>query len=308
MAEQNKELQKKAPTILEYVENLSKDVMREIEAKKSTGLVLPKSYAVQNALTSALFKIKETVDRDKKLALSVCTPDSVKQALVDMAVKGLDPAKTQCYFIVYGNKLTMFESYFGIIHRAKQSDQTIASIHAEVVYAKDKLAYSIGHGTKHITVHEQDPDNVDLKNIKGAYATILYKDGTDSSEYMSWQQILNSWTKSQTKGDSSTHKLHPEEMAKRTVLKRLVKSVVNTANDSQLLADVDDIEDQQDEAEATEAIDITPPDVEYGQSVDIPDAEPEPEPPAPAQKKPAEKAKPIEQEQSFLDELPDILK
>ena len=256
----NKELQKaekKPQTMQEYVSSLSSGIMSELDKRQKQGLTLPKNYAAQNALSAAIFKIKETVDKSKQPALSVCTPDSIKQAVMEMLVKGLAPSKTQCYFIVYGNKLTMFESYFGLLHRAKESDPNIKDIYGEVVYAKDKFKYRLRRGAKEIVEHEQEPENIDLKNIKGAYATILYRDGTEVSEYMAWAQIQNSWSKGQTKGDSDAHKLSPEEMAKRTVLKRLVKNVVNTSSDEELLKD---IKDEADELEATEPIDITPDD------------------------------------------------
>lgn len=268
MAEKGLQKSEKKLTMKEYVDNLTSGITAELDKRQKQGLTLPKNYAAQNALSAAIFKIKETVDKSKQPALSVCSPDSIKQAVMEMLVKGLDPSKTQCYFIVYGDKLTMFESYFGLLHRAKESDPNIKDIYGEVVYAKDKFKYRLRRGAKEIVEHEQEPENIDLKNIKGAYATILYRDGTEVSEYMSWQQIQNSWSKGQTKGDSDAHKLSPEEMAKRTVLKRLVKNVVNTSSDEQLLKD---IEEEADELEATEPIDITPEEeLEAEEGTDMP--------------------------------------
>lgn len=295
-----KEVAKTQPaTMAEYVTSISTQVMNDLNKRKASGLIVPKNYAPANALAAALFKIQETVDRDKRAALSVCTPDSVKQALTEMLVKGLDPNKTQCYFIVYGKKLTCFESYFGLVHRAKIADPNIKEIYSEIVYAKDKFAYTLKRGAKQITMHEQDPDNIDLKDIKGAYAVIVYKDDTEIAEYMSWAQILGSWSKSQTKDNSDTHKVFADQMAQRTVLKRLVKSVVNTSDDSVLLADVDYADEQADAQEATEYIDVTPPEEDIRH-------QPEPEPqPEPQQQEQQPAADPIAE--GWPEELPEVL-
>ena len=297
----NKLQAKKPATMAEYVDDLNKKVMNELEKRKNAGYIIPKNYAPQNALTTALYKIQEEVkDKNQKPALSVCTPESVKQALIGMLTKGLDPAKTQCYFIVYGNKLTMTESYFGLVHRAKEADPNIDRITAQIVYAKDEFDFGYENGEMVILKHKPSPDNIDLKNIKGAYATIIYKDGKTISDYMTWKQITDAWSKSQTKGNSDTHEKFADQMAKRTVLKRLVKSVVNTANDSQLVADIDEIDEEQEALEATETIDITPPDEETEDYYEEePDEEPEPPKKAPAKKQP---------EPDDFDDLPDILK
>jgi recombination protein RecT len=199
------------------------------------------------------------VDKDKRLALSVCTEDSVKQALLDMLQQGLSPAKKQCYFIVFGNKLTMLTSYFGEVAKAKAADPSIADIFAEVVYIKDAFKYGIKRGYKQVIEHLQEPENIDLKQIKGAYATIVYHDGTERSDYMTLEQIHNSWARGQTKGASDAHKLAPEEMCKKSVLRRLCKMVYNTSDDFEIITQRDQIEQDIDEQENSQTIDITPP-------------------------------------------------
>ena len=251
--------EQKQLTIVEYVEKLTGSILMELQSKQAQGLVLPPRYAANNALLAAMYKIKNTVNRDKKPALTVCKPDSIKQAVTEMLTKGLDPNKQQCYFIVYGDQLTLFESYFGIVHRLKESNPDVKDVFSEVVYNKDKFAYSMAQGHKVITLHEQAPENVDLTQIKGAYATIVYRDGSEQSEYMTMQQIRNSWARGQTKGDSDAHRLAPEEMSKRTVLKRLAKPLLNTENDEEMLeGQISAINEKAAENEATTSIDITP--------------------------------------------------
>jgi len=333
MAEKDKQLiEKPQLTLNQYVEQITGNIMQEIQTKQSQGLVLPPRYVAQNALLAAIFKIKQTVDKEKNLALSVCTKDSIQSAVVEMMTKGLDPNKNQCYFIVYGDKLTLFPSYFGILHMAKESDPNIKDIYGEVVYDGDTFKYQIKSGTKVITQHEQDIDNIDLTKIKGAYATIVYRDGHETSEYMSIQQIRNSWSRGTTKGNTDAHELAPEEMCKRTVLKRLVKSTINTSNDENLLTNISEVDEEAEQNEATVPIDITPKG-EYEmpkealpvKQVEAPKAkEPEPVVPEPPKQKTytkvqankeavkakeeAKKQEPAEEPDWGQMELPDILK
>ena len=72
---------------------------------KSGELHLPGDYSAANALKSAWLILQSTLDRDKKPVLTSCTRDSIANALFDMIVQGLSPAKDQCYFIAYGNQL-----------------------------------------------------------------------------------------------------------------------------------------------------------------------------------------------------------
>ena len=176
--------EQKQLSVTEYVEKLTGSIVMDLQSKQAQGLVLPPKYAANNALMAAMFKIKETVDRNKQPALSVCKPDSIKQAVMEMLTKGLDPNKLQCYFIVYGDKLTLFESYFGIVHRLKASNPDVKDVYSEIVYEKDKFSYSMKQGHKVITVHEQAPENIDITKIKGAYATVVFMDGSEQSEYM----------------------------------------------------------------------------------------------------------------------------
>jgi recombination protein RecT len=275
MAEKRMANTEKKVTMAEYVDQLSNGIMKDLSQKQNKGLVLPPRYAASNALMQAMFQIKEATDKNGQPALSVCTPDSVKQSVMEMLTKGLDPAKKQCYFIIYGNKLTLFPSYFGIVHMAKEADPNIKDIYSEVVFEGDVFKYQLKHGAKIVTQHEQEIDNINLKKIKGAYATILYRDGSEKSEYMSMEQVRNSWSRGQTKGESSAHKLSPEEMAKRTVLKRLVKSTINTSNDEQLLDKVSDIDEEAEDNEALEAIDITAHDISERQDDEPEQREPE---------------------------------
>lgn len=249
--------QEKGMSVDQYTKAMTGKVWNQILDKQSQGMMLPKNYVPQNALYDAMHKIKSVVDKTGAPALSVCTPASVENTIVQMLTKGLNPAKDQCYFIVRGNSLDLFISYFGYVHLAKSNNPDIEDVFAEIVYEKDKFAYKIVRGVKNISVHEQAPENIDLTKIKGAYCTVIFKDGHEVSDYMTYQQIKNSWSHSQTKGESVAHKLAPEMMAKRTITRRVCVSMLKVTDDSSLIDD--QIENIDRDIDAQEnMLDITP--------------------------------------------------
>lgn len=226
-------------------------------------LHFPANYSPENAMKAAWLTIQETVDRNSKPALEVCTRDSIANALLNMVVQGLNPVKKQCYFIVYGNKLTLQRSYFGAMHIAKTVDPNIEDIVAEVVYEGQAFKYAKKNGRTYIVEHQMQLGD-DSKAIVGAYCQVLYKDGTENATVMSIAEIMSAWSKSPTKpftenGDlkpNSTHAQFSGEMAKKTVINRACKSIINSSGDDSLLIEAyRQTEADLAEAEAQEEID-----------------------------------------------------
>lgn len=251
----------------------------------------PENYLPENALKSAWLTIQETKDRNGKPALEVCTKDSIANALLSMVIQGLNPDKKQCYFIVYGDKLQLQRSYFGSIAVAKQVNEDIEDIIAEVIYTGDVFKTSKKRSKTYILEHEQDFENIDKANIAGAYATILYKDGTDESVVMTIAQIHQAWKQSKMgvfddKGkvkDTSTHGKFAEEMAKKTVINRAAKMKINTSDDHNIVTkNYRETEDTLSEASAKEESDkwankkvIESREVEEVEAEEVPEEEPQ---------------------------------
>lgn len=212
--------------------------------QQSGEIHLPANYSPENAMKSAWLILQNTQDRDKKPVLTSCTKESIMNSLLDMVVQGLNPAKQQCYFIAYGNQLACQRSYFGTMAVAKQVDDTIAEIIAEVVYEGDTFKYAIARGKKEITVHEQALENVNGKKIKAAYCMIIDIDGAiRKTEIMTFDEIKQAWGQSQMrpideKGNiksGSTHDKFTAAMAKKTVINKACRPIINTSSDSHLL-------------------------------------------------------------------------
>lgn len=221
---------------------LKKDTVDIVAAKvrqyqERGELHFPPNYSPDNAMKSAWLTLQGTVNRDNKPALEVCTRDSIANSLLDMVIQGLNPAKKQCYFIVYGNKLACQRSYFGS-EAILKSIIPGAEVWAEVVYAGDEFTYEIKKGRKTITKHVQAIANVIGKNIVAAYAIIEFPgDRPDHVEVMTIAEIKQAWAQGQGyKPDGNgTHQKFPEEMAKKTVIQRACKAFINSSNDANLL-------------------------------------------------------------------------
>ena len=199
-------------------------------------LNLPPNYSVENAMKSAWLILQNTFDKDKKPVLQVCTKDSIANALLDMAVQGLNPAKKQGYFIAYGRQLTFQRSYFGTMAVTKRVAGA-KDIFAEIVYKGDEFEYTIKNGNKYITKHVQRIENVDPNNIVAAYCTIIFDDDRQFTDIMTWAEIQKAWSKSKMnpEKEGSTHKEFAQEMARKTVINRACKRYLNSSDDGSLL-------------------------------------------------------------------------
>lgn len=268
-------------------------------------LLLPANYSPENAMKSAWLILQSTQDREKRPVLEVCTKDSIANSLLDMVVQGLNPAKKQGYFIAYGKQLVFQRSYFGTMAVAKQVDENIHDIIAEVVYQGDVFKYKISRGKKEVTEHEQSLENVIGKNIIAAYAMVIDWNGeVVKTEIMTIEQIKQAWTKSQMhpvddKGNikaGSTHEKFTADMAMKTVINKVCKPIINSSSDrhlfkesfnrtSEIIAEEEAAEEIAENANS-EVIDIT------AEVTDEAAPEPEPE----AKETPSQEAEPVQQQ------------
>lgn len=200
-------------------------------------LHLPPNYSPYNAMKSAWLTLQSTTDKNGKPALQVCTKDSIANALLDMVIQGLNPAKKQCYFIVYGNKLVCQRSYFGSMAVCKQVTGA-TGIYAEVVYEGDEFEYEIRKGRRYVKKHIQKLENVDNQKIIAAYCIIEFGDERpDYCEIMTIDQIKKAWKQGhlyKENGDG-THQKFTDQMCKKTVINRACKAFINSSSDSHLL-------------------------------------------------------------------------
>lgn len=201
-------------------------------------LHLPPNYSPENALKAAWLILQETRDKNGKPVLETCTRESVANSLLDMVVQGLNPAKRQCWFIAYGNRLVCQRSYFGDMAVVKRVLPQ-AEIWFGVVYEGDEFEFKLERGRKIIVKHEQKLENVHPDKIKAAYCVIDPGNGGEPyTEIMTIEQIKRSWRQSQTyreSGGNTPHHTFTDQMCIRTVVRRACKYVVNASSDDYLL-------------------------------------------------------------------------
>ena len=233
--------EEKAVVATTQEKNVTEDVLSKVTVMRQKGeLQIPQGYSAENALKSAYLILQETVDREKHPVLQSCTKASIANCLLDMVIQGLSPAKKQCYFIAYGNKLQLSRSYMGTVAVTKRL-KGIKNVVANCIYEGDEFEYKLDlqTGLKQITKHEQQFENIDSAKIKGAYAIVIMEDGQNHVEVMNIGQIKKAWGQgtAYSSGKSTAHNNFTDEMAKKTVINRACKMYVNTSDDSDLLVE-----------------------------------------------------------------------
>jgi recombination protein RecT len=283
--------------------DITDDVNRSLTRLQDDGLILPLNYNASNALKSAFFKLQEVQDKNSKPALEVCSRESVANALLDMVVQGLSPAKTQCYFIVYGSKLQLNRSYFGTQAVLKRLSN-VKDIWANVIYKGDIFEYEVAGGREKLVKHETNFENRD-NEILGVYAVVKTLEDEEILTVMTKKEVDASW--SQSKTSQSVHKKFPQEMAKRTVINRAAKAYINTSDDSDLLVDAIN---RSTENEYDERVDVTNEEVrtEIAERAnrEVIDIKPGVAP-SPAKQQPTPSTKqPVDIPQGFADDVPPL--
>ncbi|MFB0582436.1 recombinase RecT [Bacillus subtilis] len=281
--------------------DITDDVNKSLTRLQDDGLVLPSNYSSSNALKSAFFKLQEVRDKNGNRALEVCSRESIANSLLDMVVQGLSPAKTQCYFIVYGNQLQLNRSYFGTQAVLKRLTN-VKDIWSNVIFDGDVFDYEIVGGREKLLKHETKFQNRD-NDILGAYAVIKTIEDEEILTVMTRKEIETSWTQAKTK---SVQNKFPQEMAKRTVINRAAKAFINTSDDSDLL--VQAINNSTENEYDNERVDVTPAEVqkqiEENANTEVIDIEPIPDP-QPEQPEP-QPTKKDEKPSVFESEGPDF--
>lgn len=196
-----------------------------MEYTSNNTLTLPSDYSVGNALKSAVLYLQQTVDKNGKSLMEVCTKTSIAQSMLEMVLQGLDPSAKQCYFIVRGDKLTMMRSYFGSMRTLKRLPN-IKDVWATVVYKGDIFKTGIEKGRDIVLEHETCFENRD-NEIIGGYAVIEKNNGEKVYTIMTKKEIDACWNKSSSTS-KQVHKEYPQELTKRTLINRACKNYINS--------------------------------------------------------------------------------
>lgn len=217
------------------VKDVSDSVMARVnDMLEHKELVLPEGYNAGTALRSAALILQETKDKNGMTALEVCTKASVCNALLDMCIQGLQPSKKQCYFIAYGNQLQMFRSYFGTQAALKNAMPEVGKVVADLVHQDDEVVWQTNeYGERYVEKIVTDPITNINKAIVFGYCNIYNTKGEIiGTTVMTWDDIQKSWRQSRNFKADGIHQKFPSEMAKRTLINRACKGLLNTSVDT----------------------------------------------------------------------------
>lgn len=164
-----------------------------------------------------------TVLQDGKADFSKCEARTVVRTLLKGAFLGLDFFNGECYAIPYGNSCQFQTDYKGEIKLCKRySSNPIKDIYAKLVREGDFFEEEIHNGQQTVNFK---PKPFNDGKIIGAFAVIVYMDGSMIYDTMSVAEMDNTRQIFSKAANSKAWKDTPGEMYKKTVLRRICKLV-----------------------------------------------------------------------------------
>ncbi len=191
-------------------------LLKQMEAEITR--CLPKHLTAERMTRIALTELRKTPK------LQECEPMSFIAAIMQASQLGLEPGVLgSCYLIPFNNKAkgivecTFMPGYRGFIDLARRSGQIISLV-SRAVYSNDVFEYEFGLTEK--LTHKPSMD--DPGELVAVYAVATLKDGGHQFDVMSRKQVDKIRDGSQGK-NHGPWVTHYEEMAKKTVLRKLFK-------------------------------------------------------------------------------------
>ena len=236
------------------------------------GMIRQPNFQKQMALAMPKSMTTDRLTRIVTPALLKCAPESFYGAVFQCAALGLEPGSAlgHCYLLPFGNgkdkqgrpNAQLIIGYRGMIDLARRSGQII-SLQAYCVHEQDTFNYKLGldPDIEHI------PASVaDRGKVTHVYAVAKLKGDGVQFEVMSRAEIEKVRTSSKA-GNSGPWSSHWEEMAKKTVIRRLFKYLPVSIEAVRAV----EIDEKTDRGEATTDQDFL--DAEFIEKGDVNDAE-----------------------------------
>lgn len=197
-------------------------LLADPKVKSQMALALPKHMTADRLARIATTEIR------KVPALAKCNIESFMGAIMQCAQLGLEPGSAlgHAYLLPFGNgkasdglaNCQLIIGYRGMIDLARRSGQ-IVSIAARAVHERDQFSYEYG---LHEDLQHKPCEDGEPGKLTHVYAVARLKDGGVQFEVMSKLEVDK--VKAQSKaGNNGPWVSHYEEMAKKTVIRRLFK-------------------------------------------------------------------------------------
>lgn len=218
------------------VEEMALNKIREYQ---EAGMQLPAGFNPANSLKKARFMLNDMKVNGVPV-LECCSQTSILQCLLDSCAKGLDFSELQVYFIPRAGQMTIMESVYGRIVRAKRASKNYKPI-VQYVHESDVFEFGtdLETGRTVIKKHETCLENLD-KPIIAAYTYVTDNDGDTEVFIMTKREWMTSWKKSSNGG--SVAKEFERDMIYRTIIKKATKSLVNS-NSNNFVPTMDEEDD-----------------------------------------------------------------
>lgn len=197
------------------------ELIKQVENKLSSLLAeqtnaFPKNFNQTRFLQNCMAVLIDTKEIEK------CKPISIVRTLIKGAYLGLDFFRKECYAIPYADVLTFQTGYIGEIKLAKRYGTAIQDIYAKIVQEGDELEINIVDGRQSLNFK---PKAFNDGKIVGAFAVVIFKDGTTRYETMSVKEIEDIRTKFSKAPNSPAWQKSYGEMCKKVVLRRVCKMI-----------------------------------------------------------------------------------
>lgn len=210
--------------------------------KDQIAMALPKHVTAERIIRVVVTSLRKTP------ALMQCETASLVSCIFQAAQLGLevDNGLGHAYLIPFGKQCTLIVGFKGMVDLARRSGQ-VSTIKAVAVHQGDHFEYE--EGLTPNLVHKPKLDNHKAP-ITHVYAVCVLRDGSRQFEVMSLGQVSDIRAKSRS-GRSGPWVDHFEEMAKKTVIRRLFKMLPTSVELQRAIA----IDEQQD-AGVAQAFDV----------------------------------------------------
>jgi len=201
------------PTILKYLETY----------KSQIAAALPKHLTPDRMVRIVTTEVRKTPE------LLKCDPTSLFGAVIQCSQLGLEPGNAlgHAYLLPFNNRkkdikeVQLIIGYKGMLDLARRSGQ-VMSINVFEVYDTDTV-FKVSYGLDPKIEHERDIATK-TGNLIAVYAVATLKGGAKQFEVMSLNEVNKIRDSSPAANfSSSPWKTHYNEMAKKTVIRRLFK-------------------------------------------------------------------------------------
>lgn len=208
-------------TTEQYLSEIQNGLIAELTAHKK---VLPPGFNRERFILNCITVIQDMLkDPKKRDNLSNVDVKSIPICLAKGAYLGLDFFNGECYAIPYDGNMQFQTDYKGEIKLCKKySKNPIKDIFAKVVRDGDFFVEEVESGEQKVHFRPQPFSN---ELMRGAFAIVVYKDGSMMYDTMSAADIENVRENYSKSKNSLAWKNSPGEMYKKTVLRRLCKLI-----------------------------------------------------------------------------------